>query len=265
MLRSREIGHFDLGPRARVDDFETPVAAVVDRVEEVASRLVEIEIFDVVFGIAERRRELAVLELVDGAKLAELRGPHDDLTRRGAVTRRVFFALPLAEERRQLLRRGIEFVIFVLKLADRFGEEQTAVFLVIFDVPEPVVAEDELLGAAGDVVAVDRVGVGFAIVGAEEDRLRIASRELVSGLNARLVLDGAQRAAIRIEQIEPGILFTLAIAKDDEPFAVGGDVDEPRHVLPAGELHRKTARPVELPDLGNARHRPIEEHRLAVR
>ena len=97
---------------------------------------------------------------------------------------------------------------------------------MIGDIPQPVVAEYELLAAARNVVAVNGVSVGFAIVGGEENRLGIGSRELILGLHGGLVLNDAQRAPAGIEQIEARVLFAFAIASHHQPFAVRGDVDE---------------------------------------
>ncbi len=135
---------------------------------------------------------------------------------------------------------------------------------MIGDRPDAVVSEHELPLFALEVVAVDRVRVRLDVVGAIINVARVVARELVEGLHLRLVHDDGQRAAFGIEQVDAGVLFTFAIARQDEVLAVRRDVRERGRVLASGDLDRKALRTVEAPDLPGAGDRPREEHPLAV-
>jgi hypothetical protein len=94
---------------------------------------------------------------------------------------------------------------------------------VVGDVPDPLLREHLLAALLAAVVTVERVGLGFLVVGAVIDVAAVVAGELELRLDARLVLDELERAAARVEQVEARVLFAFAVALDDQRRAVGRD------------------------------------------
>ena len=74
-----------------------------------------------------------------------------------------------------------------------------------------------------------RVRVGLDVVGAEIDVSRVVGDELRANVcTLGLCWMSTQRAALGRLHVEAGVLLALAIARDDEELAVGGDGGERR-------------------------------------
>ena len=82
----------------------------------------------------------------------------------------VVLPLVLAEEGGEDLRGRVVPEVLAGGAAGRLRQQEAAVGPVVGDAPQPVLPEDELGAAGRDVVAVDGVGVGLAVVGPVEDR-----------------------------------------------------------------------------------------------
>ena len=135
---------------------------------------------------------------------------------------------------------------------------------MVGDLPQAVLRKQRLFFLGDDVVAIDRITVGLDVVGREVLPARVRAHEAVKSPRAFEVLNHSQRAAIYRLQVEPRILLTAAVARHDEPAAVGRHVLEAGAILAAGHLDREALWSLEPPDMRSAGDAPAEEELFPI-
>ena len=180
--------------RERVHRVQAGVAALIDRIEDAAARPIDRPFGDVEAHLRGERREPALAPGIETAELAEVRRLDQDFAFAGAVPGNVFLALALAEQGSEPARALVPLEDFDHVRAHFFSKEELS-RLLVGDGPEPLLREDVLDPLLRAVVAVEGIGVGLLVVGAEVDVAAVVADELEGGLDPRLVLDELEGSA----------------------------------------------------------------------
>jgi hypothetical protein len=243
-------------------------AVLVDDVIQPGPRLVDHHAGDVVAELGRDRHQGAVGgAAVDALVVARLVGADEQLAGAGAERHVVLLGLALADDRRQRLGGDGVAVDLLVGVAQGLRQQPLvagAGGAAIGDPPQARRVEHPRARAGGDVEAIDRVAAGVDVVGGVVERAAIVGDVLQRGLDLGLMQDHAQRAAVGVLQVQPGVLLAADVAGHHQEAVVGRQADHGGAIFAAGELDREGQRSVLAPHLGGAGDRRGRVHALAV-